>query len=122
MGKTEKIRDDLYIKKGWDGYRVVYPTKNDLTKPFSFNNINWKNFLTGGHWSYSLKLLIFIMALYFFVQMYNYDTAICREYASNFEEMFKNFSSQPVQPAKNDITLELNRLLNVTNETAELGS
>ena len=79
----EKIRDDLYVKKGWDGYRVVYPIKKDLDRPFSFkDNINWKNFL--GQWHFWLKSLLFLIALYFFVQMYLADTEQCREFVDNF--------------------------------------
>jgi len=76
----EKIRGDLYIKKGWDGYRVVYPIKKELDKPFSRKNAHWKNILIGGHWSRPLKLLLFLIALYLFTQMYLADTKLCRDF------------------------------------------
>jgi len=91
----EKIRDNLYIRKGWDGYRVVHPTKKDLTKPFSLNNINWKNFLVGGHWSYPLKLLFVLIVLYLFVQMYLADTKTCREFVENFETEYLKYFDTP---------------------------
>lgn len=81
----EKIREDLYIKKGWDGYRVVHPNKKDLNKPFTWENTNWKNVLIGGHWSYPLKLLFVLVVIYFFAQMYQTDTEVCREFVKNFE-------------------------------------
>lgn len=83
MSNIEKIREDLYVKKGWDGYRVVHPIKKDLNLPMTRDNINWKNFLFGGHWSYALKAVLFLIALYFFVQMYLHDTKVCREFVEN---------------------------------------
>lgn len=85
----EKIKltsgEEIFIKKGWDGYRVCYPNKKDLTKPFSKENAHWKNIIYGGHWSYIFKLIIFLILLYFFVQMYLQDTEICREFVENWE-------------------------------------
>jgi hypothetical protein len=91
MANIEKIRENLYIKKGWDGYRVVYPTKIDLDKPFGKGNINWKNLI--GQWHFWLKSFIFLLALYFFVQMYLHDTKQCRDYVNNFETICSQYSS-----------------------------
>lgn len=91
MANIEKIRENLYIKKGWDGYRVVYPNKIDLEKPFGKGNINWKNLI--GQWHFWLKSFIFLIALYFFVQMYLHDTKQCRDYAANFETICSNYAS-----------------------------
>lgn len=89
--KIEKIRDDLYIKKGWDGYRVAYPNKIDLSKPFQKGNINWKNVV--GHWSYWVKCILFLIALYFFVQMYLADTKQCRDYVQNIDAICVQYTS-----------------------------
>lgn len=114
MAKIEKIRDGLYIKKGWDGYRVVYPFRNDLDRPFSFrDNCNWVNVLIGGHWSFMVKLLIFLIAFYFFTQMYLHDTAVCRNYAENFkEECTKYFSSINISIVTQP---DINQLPNINN-------
>lgn len=121
MAGIEKIRDDLYIKKGWDGYRVVYPNRKDLNKPFNFkDNCNWKNILFGGHWSWSLKLLLFLIALYFFVQMYLHDTALCREYVKEYEQKFNDtFSLNPNLSQLSNISIMTLNNLNITLENNE---
>ena len=44
---VEKIRDDLYVKKGRFGYQIIYPPKKDPDLPFTKDNIHWRNFLLG---------------------------------------------------------------------------
>jgi len=91
MSEIIKIRDELYIKKGWDGYRVVYPIKKDTSKPYTidkkWDNVHWRNLLYGGHWSRPIKVLLFLLALYLFVQAYKSDTATCREFVENIGEV-----------------------------------
>lgn len=91
MVNVEKIRDDLYVKKGWDGYRVVYPNKIDLSKPLQKGNINWKNVV--GQWHFWLKGILLLIALYFFVQMYLSDTKICREFVENIDQVCVQYQS-----------------------------
>lgn len=99
--KIEKINvynDEIYIKKGWDGCRVVYPWKTDLERPFSFkDNINWKNFLIGGHWSRPFKMFLFLIVFYLFVQMYLSDTATCRDFVENFETRCSEYFETLIQ-------------------------
>ena len=81
----EKIRDGLYVKKSFDGYRVVYPMKKDIDatpEPFSsgwFKNINWFNLLTGGNWWKLIKIALIVSLLLFSVWAYRRDTQVCQE-------------------------------------------
>lgn len=85
MTKIEKIRDDLYVRKGWDGYRVVYPNRIDLSKPFQKGNIHWQNVI--GQWHFWVKGILFLLVLYFFVQMYKSDVKQCREFVQNIDSV-----------------------------------
>lgn len=83
MTNIERIREDLYIKKGWDGYRVVYPIRKDITKPLTKDNFHWKNFI--GQWHFWLKAAFFLAMVYFIVQQYLADTQQCRDFMSNID-------------------------------------
>ena len=91
MANIEKIRENLYIKKGWDGYRVVYPTKIDLDKPFGKGNIHWRNLI--GQWHFWLKGLFFLVMLYIFVQGYLHDTKQCRDFVNNIDTVCSKYQS-----------------------------
>lgn len=119
--QIEKIKEDLCIKKGWDGNRIVYPYKKDLDRPFSFkDNCNWKNLLIGGHWSRPFKMFLFLVFLYLFVQMYLSDTETCRDYAENFESYCADYYSFDTPNKTNQPFSEINYTiifdLNVTSE------
>lgn len=114
MGNIEKIRDDLYVKKGWDGYRVVYPLRKDITLPLVRGNINWTNVV--GQWHFWLKGLVFLIILYVFMQFYLSDTRECRDFITNMDTVCSqyqcNLNYNPTFP-----TLNLNLSeLNLTNE------
>lgn len=117
----EKINinnEEICLKKGWDGHRVVYPWKKDLSKPYSWANMNWKNFLIGGHWSRPLKMFLFLVVLYLFAQMYLSDTATCREYVSNFSSYCPCYSQNVTITQKESPDNPLNPLVtNFTNFT-----
>ena len=71
--KIEKIRDGLYVKKSFDGYRVVYPYKNDD------GTINWKNLLLGGNWWNLLKTIFILLFIFGFTWSYLHDIRVCKE-------------------------------------------
>ena len=61
--KAEELPEEeiVYLKKGWDGYRVVYPIKNED------GTTNWLNLLCGGKGN-AIRLLIYVLigiAIYF---------------------------------------------------------
>ena len=84
MKQPEKIRENLYIlgdeKKG---YRIVHPFKKDLNKPYSKDNLNWKNIILGGGWENVIKIVIIIALVLFAGWSYQNDTAECTELLEN---------------------------------------
>ena len=82
--KPEKIREGLYVKKSFDGYRVVYPVKKDIDAtpepltPAWFKNINWFNLVTGGNWWKVIKVAFLVFVILFSVWAYRRDTEFCQ--------------------------------------------
>jgi len=73
----EKIRDNLYIKKGITGYRIVYPIKNED------GSINWHNLIYGGNiWNF-LKIMLFFVLIFIVMFAYSHDTQTCRDTMNN---------------------------------------
>lgn len=91
----EKIKEGLFVKKEWYGYRVVYPIKKDLTKPATKENINWKHVFIGD-WGNFINISIFVVLLLFLAWAYNHDTQECRDLIENPEAYCSNFNSDPV--------------------------
>jgi len=83
----EKIRDDLYVKKGLTGYRVVYPIKKDLNNSLNRNNINWYNLLTGGSIWKLIKVVLFVALIILSVIAYQYDVGA---YEKTVKEIFSD--------------------------------
>ena len=70
---AEKIREGLYVKKGFDGYRVVFPIKNED------GSLNWFNILTGGNWMKVAKLILIVLLVLGMSWSYMRDTRACRD-------------------------------------------
>jgi hypothetical protein len=70
--------ETIYLKKGFDGWRVVYPIKN---KDGSWN---WKHILTGGSWWNWAKIggivLIIVLAFVEWQQSLEY----CSEFIADY--------------------------------------
>ena len=75
--KTEKIREGLYIKKSFDGYRVVYPIKNED------GTLNWFNLLTGGSYWNLVKTMLVLLLILGITYSYYRDTKMCRDLIEN---------------------------------------
>lgn len=74
-----KLKDGVYLRKEKDNYRLIYPVKKDLSQPFSFKNIHWKNFIGIQNWlSTLIIILVIVMSL-----TYMRDTELCREIVAN---------------------------------------
>lgn len=71
-----EVRPGLYVNSR---NKVVHPILKDISQPFSFGNINWKNLCTGG--SYLNNLII--LALLFTAWSYAHDTDECRNLMAN---------------------------------------
>jgi len=98
MKDVEKIREGLYIKKSFDGYRVVHPIKNDD------GTFNWFNILTGGNYWMLVKFLIILFLILAMTWSYAHDTKACRELMENPCELLPNITDfcikleeQPIQ-------------------------
>lgn len=73
----EKIRENLYVKKTGNTYRIIYPLKNED------GSINWKNLILGGSWGNFISVVFFVSLLIFALWAYAYDTKACRELLEN---------------------------------------
>ena len=78
----EKVKEDLWVRKGVFGWSIVYPIKKDVDKPFRFGNINWKHLLFGSTLNL-IQTTIFIGILLLLVYGYQKDTETCREIMAN---------------------------------------
>jgi len=63
----------LNLKKGFGGWRIVYPFKN------SDGTLNWFNILTGGSWANLLKVGVIVALLIFLIFAYKIDISACKE-------------------------------------------
>jgi len=86
----EKIKEDLYVKKGRFGYRIVYPIKKDIDKPFTQDNINWKHLLIGD-WTRLISTSLILLLIMFGIFSYSYDTEMCRDVLSNPCPYFEDY-------------------------------
>ena len=60
-------------------YRLIFPIKKDTDKPFTLDNINWFNFLTGGSWGNILMVVIIVLVMVGLVLAYKHDIALLSE-------------------------------------------
>jgi len=100
MEGIEKIREGLYIKKSFDGYRVVYPWKNDD------GTSNWFNILVGGTWWSLIKVSILVFIILAVSWSYAHDTKSCRELINDpckFLPTINSYCSQDTNNLKEGI-------------------
>ena len=69
--------EKVFLKKSFDGWRVVYPIKNED------RTINWFNLCTGGSWWNVLKTLFILSVILGVSWSYAHDTKQCRELVGN---------------------------------------
>lgn len=81
MKDVEKIREGLYVKKGFDGYRIIHPWKNED------GTINYKNLLCHGSYWNLLKLGFILFILLGLSYGYYHDVKVYKE---AYEEMIQN--------------------------------
>ena len=87
MTDIEKIREGLYVKKGFDGLRVVHPIKNDD------GSWNWFNVFTGGTWWKLTKLLLILTLVLGMSWSYMRDTQQCRDLLSDPCKILSNLTA-----------------------------
>ena len=71
MLPIEEVRPGLYAQQLVSGeWRAVKPILKDVTQPFSWDNINWYNFLLGGDWiSACINLFLLGLIIWFGLQL-----------------------------------------------------
>ena len=81
--KIEEVivnEEKVYLKKDRLGWHEVHPIKKDITQPIkigkkiNWENINWKNLISGGSWI-KLGIVIFIVIIILGC-VYEYSTAV----------------------------------------------
>jgi len=93
MKPIEEIKPGLFVQQVKEGvWRVVHPLKKDISKPFSWSNINWKNLLTGGDTLGFFITLFWVASLLFICWAYAHDTAACRKLISEGGKVIINMS------------------------------
>lgn len=94
---TQKIivdNEEVYLKKGIDGWRIVHPIKNED------GSWNWNNLILGGSiWNF-LKILFVILVLVLIMFAYHYDTQKCTETLKNIDEVCLAIQQNAVNPNK----------------------
>jgi len=75
----EKIKEGVYLKEKKGDYRIVYPVKKNLDKPFKKGNIHWFNLITGGSWNKLLATVFIVVMIILLAWSYHHDNAACME-------------------------------------------
>lgn len=78
-----KLNDSQHLKKNKDSWNIIHHPKKDMGKPFSSDNINWRNLLIGGSWKSFFWIVAGLCILLFIVWSYAHDTEECRKLLEN---------------------------------------
>lgn len=74
--KTIIKGESIYLKKSFDGWRIIHPWKNED------DTLNWKNILVGGSgWNF-VKVFIIVFLILFSVWAYQRDVRECSRIAN----------------------------------------
>ena len=96
---VEEVKENVYVKKkeyvkpdGSISYKhiVVYPIIKTVPGNLAWNNLHWKNLLTGGSW----MNLVIIACLLISAWAYQHDTAECYELVNNPCDYVDEFGCQ----------------------------
>ncbi len=91
--KTYKLETDQYLQKIKDKYRIIYPIKKDLSKPFKKGNIRWKNLILGDV-STTMVTMIIIFSLLIVSFSYKDTVEKCNDLAENVCDYCTKLSSE----------------------------
>ena len=76
--------EKVYLQKGIFGkYKTIQPIKKDLSKPFSFRNIHWKNFIAGGDYRNLIIIAIIVFILIMAISEYSNAVKIANKCLEN---------------------------------------
>jgi hypothetical protein len=76
-------KETFAIRRSFDGWRVVYPMKNQD------GSMNWRNTLIGGNWKSLWKWAGIILLFLLFAGVYYRDTHICMDTMRHFGDNCK---------------------------------
>ena len=95
--------DEVFMRKGFDGWRVVYPIKNED------GSLNLKNLILGGNIFQFIKIMIIPVALLIAVYFYRQDINSCQLAVKNITSLYSSFNSNIAIP---NITLNIPYIVN----------
>lgn len=108
-----KIEENVIVRKGKLGYRIVYPYKTN-------GKLNWFNILAGGSYWNLIKTTFIVMAVLFMVNSYNHDVSMYKNITAecltkpcdwcNKITALKSLNKEYID----NITLDINYLNNVS--------
>jgi hypothetical protein len=101
--RIEIDNDKIALKKSFDGWRVVYPYKNED------GTLNWKNII-GNKWSW-IKIILLLLLISAVTYSYMHDTKACFN-------LMKTISENPLEFCKGitqSITNYTVPIINTTN-------
>ncbi len=80
----QKLKKGVYLHEGKKGeFRLIYPIKKDIDKPYGLNNMNWFNFFTGGSWNKLFTLGFIIFMIIFLAWTYQHDVEAYKDVYSD---------------------------------------
>jgi hypothetical protein len=84
-------KEQFAIRRSFDGWRVVYPMKNQD------GSLNWKNIILGGGWGKLINWLMILAIILAFFYVYDHDTKICRETLSHIEQTCAMYNTYQIE-------------------------
>lgn len=94
IGKdTYKLSDTEILEKKGKEWRIIYPLKKDLSKPFQSDNIQWFNLITGGSIKRLLNLGLILIVIFFVMWSYNNDIQECKVLIEEQNLIYGDFNS-----------------------------
>ena len=70
----KQLKKGVYLHENKKGnFRLIYPIKKEPDKPYSINNLDWFNLITGGGYGKLFKLVFVILMILILAWTYHHD-------------------------------------------------
>jgi len=109
--RTNINGEEVCLRKGFDGYRVVYPFRNED------GSFNWFNFTTGGSYWKLVKLAIFVVLIFIVILLYKYDMQSCVDLTERIVSDPAGFCRNVTTTSNSKFTLNLTEFDYLKNVT-----
>ena len=86
--EVEYNNEKIHLKKGFTGWKVVYPIKNED------GSINWKHLITGGSWFNLLFVIIIVVLILLCVSEYSKAVTMANECLNQSKILIPNMNIQ----------------------------